>query len=238
MTTALVLVAHGTSDPAGRQAVTDLRSQVERLLPDVRVVGAYVDVQEPRLPDVVKMLARQQVRTVIVPVLLSTGYHMEVDVARAAEVSPLITAAPPLGPHPVLGEILRDRLDEAGAPPDAPVVLAAAGSSRPAAAPAVREVAARLAELRHGSVTTGFAAATPSVRDALREAGRSGGDVWVASYLLGRGYFHAELRKLDVPVTEPLGADPRIARLVCERFTAQLATPAEWSIPTRPASVA
>lgn len=232
--TTLVLVAHGTSDPSGRQTVRDLRSQVAALLPDVRVIDAYVDVQDPQLSDVVKTLGRQEVRAVLVPVLLSTGYHMEVDVERAAEISPLIAAAPALGPHPVLADILLDRLDQAGAPPDAPVVLAAAGSSRPEAAVAVREVAAQLGAHRAGPVIAGFAAAsTPSVREALVDQGRSGDDVWVASYLLGHGFFHTMLSKLGVPVTEPLGADPRIARLVAERFEAQLAVPIGLGLPAR-----
>lgn len=237
MTAALVLVAHGTSSPRGRQTVIDLRAQVATLLPGVRVLDAYVDVQEPRLSEVVQTLARKGIRTVLVPVLLSTGYHMEVDVARAAEASPLVTATPALGPHPVLAEILRDRLDEAGAPADAPVVLAAAGSSRPAAADAVREVTAHLRALRRGPVVAGFAAAQrPSVSDAIGRAGGSTGAVWVASYLLGHGFFHDTLAGLGAPLTEPLGADPRIARLVRDRFLADMGTPAEWGIPTRPAS--
>lgn len=233
--TALVLVAHGTADPHGRQTVIELRSQVARLLPGVRVLDAYVDVQAPRLPDVVESLVAEGVPTVVVPVLLSTGYHMEVDVARAAAVSPLVTAAPPLGPHPVLAEILGDRLDAAGATRSAPVVLAAAGSSRPEAAPAVREVAAQLQARRTGPVIAGFAAAaTPSVREAVRDvvheaavcrADDAAGGVWLASYLLGRGFFHSMLSRIGPPVTEPLGADPRIAGLVRDRFLACMATP-------------
>lgn len=246
--TALVLVAHGTADPRGRQTVIALRSQVARLLPGVRVLDAYVDVQRPRLPDVVDALVRQGDRTVIVPTLLSTGYHIEVDVARAAAVSPLVTAAPPLGPHPVLAQILGDRLDAAGATRSAPVVLAAAGSSRPEAADAVREVAADLQARRTGRVVAGFAAAaSPSVREAVDgavhdAAGRRAGDaadgVWLASYLLGHGFFHSMLSRIGPPVTEPLGADPRIASLVRDRFLACLATPAERAAARRPASVA
>lgn len=228
--TALVLVAHGTADPQGQRTVVDLRSQVARLLPGVQVLDAYVDVQSPLLSDVVDSLVREGVPTVVVPVLLSTGYHMEVDVARAAAVSPLVTAAPPLGPHPVLAAILGDRLDAAGAPSDASVVLAAAGSSRPEAADAVRAVAADLRALRGGPVIAGFAAAqTPSVRDAVLEVGReverSAGEVWIASYLLGHGFFHTMLGAIGPTVTEPLGADPRIAGLVRDRFLACMATP-------------
>lgn len=224
---ALVLVAHGTSDPHGQETVRVLRARLQRSLPDVRVLDAYVDVQSPRLGEIVDQLVGQRIRTIIVPVLLSTGYHMEVDVAGAASSSPLVTAAPPLGPHPVLAEILRDRLLESGATPRDNVVLAAAGSSRPEAADAVRAVADRLAQLWPGRVIAGFAAAAaPSVAEALEDATADGGRVWIASYLMGRGFFHDRLQRYDVPVTEPLGADPRIVALVRRRFHDALQAPA------------
>lgn len=216
---ALVLVAHGTSDRHGQETVRLVRARVQRSLPGVRVVAAYVDVQHPRLDDVVEQLVRDGTRTVIVPLLLSTGYHMEVDVARAADRSSLVTAAPPLGPHPLLAAVLHDRLLEAGAAPTDPVVLAAAGSSRPEAACSVRAVAEQLGALRPGRVICGFAsAATPSVPDAIASAADGKGRVHVASYLIGRGFFHTALQRHGVPVTEPIGADPRVADLVRERY--------------------
>ncbi|RNI25296.1 sirohydrochlorin chelatase [Flexivirga caeni] len=215
---ALVLVAHGTANATGQRTVLQVRAQVQRRLPGVRVVDAYVDVQLPRLRDVVDSLVREEIPTVIVPLLLSTGYHVEVDVARAA-AAPLVTAAPPLGPHPVLAQILRDRLAEAGATTSDPVVLAAAGSSRPGAALAVQVVAERLALLRPGRVTAGFASATtPSVEQAIADATTEGRRVYVASYLLGHGFFHERLRRLDARVTAPIGADRRIAELAIERY--------------------
>lgn len=226
---ALVLVAHGTSDAQGQQTVRLLRAQVQRRMPGVRVLDAYVDVQHPRLDDVVAQLVGEGVRTVVVPLLLSTGYHMEVDVARAAERSTLVTAAPPLGPHPLLADILHDRLIEAGAGPTDPVVLAAAGSSRPEAAVSVRAVAEQLGARWVGQVIAGFAsAATPSVPDAIAEVTGSGEPVHVAAYLIGRGFFHTSLQRQGVPVTEPIGADPRVTDLVCERYAA-VADTAAWT---------
>lgn len=216
---ALVLVAHGTSDRHGQETVRLLRARLQRGLPGVQVLDAYVDVQSPRLDEVVDQLVRQRIRTILVPVLLSTGYHMEVDVAGAASRSPLVTAGPPLGPDPLLAEVLRDRLLESGATPGDRVVLAAAGSSRPQAADAVRTVADQLAALWSGRVIAGFAAAaTPSVAEALEDATADGGRVRIASYLMGRGFFHDRLQRYAVPVTEPLGADPRIVTLVRRRF--------------------
>ncbi len=215
---ALVVVAHGTDNPSGQATVTRLRDRVAQLLPDVHVVDAYVDVQRPRLEEIVDSLVRQRCHTVLVPALLSTGYHVEVDIARAVETSELVTATPPLGPHPILAEILQDRLLAAGVIPGEPVVLAAAGSSRSSGVAAVRRQAQLLGELRSAPVTAAFlSAAEPLVQDALEAVG---GRVAVASYLLGHGAFHDRLRRHDAVVSEPIGADPRLAGLVRERYRA------------------
>lgn len=211
-----MVVAHGTDNPSGQATVTWLRDSVAALLPDVHVVDAYVDVQRPSLDEIVGSLVRQRFSTVIVPALLSTGYHVEVDIARAVEKSDLVTATPPLGPHPILAAILQDRLLEADVIPGEPVVLAAAGSSRPSGVAAVHRQAALLGELWSGPVTAAFlSAAEPRVQDALRVAeGRAA----VASYLLGHGAFHDRLRSHDAVIAEPIGSDPRLAGLVRERY--------------------
>lgn len=215
-----MLVAHGTNDPAGQATVIQLRELVAGLLPGVTVYDAYVDVQQPALDEVVDSLVQQRVSTVIVPLLLSTGYHVEVDIERCVASSPLVTAAPALGPHPVLAEILADRLRGAGIAPDLPVVLAAAGSSRPGGVAAVHAQAELLQALRTGPVTAAFlSAAAPSVQEAASDGAA------VATYLLGRGVFDSRLRELAARATEPIGADPRLAEIVRERYL-RVVTPA------------
>ncbi|WP_188836832.1 sirohydrochlorin chelatase [Flexivirga endophytica] len=216
---ALVLVAHGTDSPSGQATVTSLRDAVAELVPEAQVVDAYVDVQQPRLQQVVDSLVQQRIPTVIVPALLSTGYHVEVDIERAVARSELVTATPPLGPHPILAEILADRLHEAGVPPEQAVVLAAAGSSRATGVAAVRQQAEMLAALRPGTATAAFiSAAQPSVEDSLVAVRAEGGKAAVAAYLLGHGVFHDRLRSHDAVVSEPIGADPRLAELVRLRY--------------------
>ena len=216
---ALVVVAHGTDNPEGQATVTWLRDRVAALLPDIRVLDAYVDLQQPRLHDVVEPLVRQRIPTVIVPALLSTGYHVEVDIARAVAQSELVTAAPPLGPDPILTAILADRLTQAGIGPDDPVVLAAAGSSRETGVAAVRRQTQLLDASRPGPVTVAYiSAARPSVEEAVTAAGADGRRVAVASYLLGRGFFHDRLRRQDAIVSEPIGTHPKLAELVRRRY--------------------
>jgi sirohydrochlorin ferrochelatase len=154
---------------------------------------------------------------VIVPLLLSTGYHLTSDIATAA-TGPV---AGPLGPHHLLVTALLARLKQAGVPGGAAVVLAAAGSSDPKAAHQVGAQAAMLATELDVSVTAAFAASgQPSVTDAvadLREL--TGGPVAVASYLLAPGLFHDRLGQSGADwVTAPLGDHPAIAALIIDHY--------------------
>lgn len=223
MTRALVVCAHGTDNPQGQAVVRSIVAQVARRRPDLTVREAYVDVQQPELPHVVNELAAHHDSVVVVPLLLSSGFHTEVDVAQAVAAHPHAHAAPALGPHALLAKVLVDRLVDAGATLDASVVLAVAGSSRAAGATDAERMRELLAERWAGTVALGYLSARqPSVADAVRVvAAEHGGDpseVVVASYLIGPGFFHDRLGGLGARVSAPLGDDPRLAELVLRRF--------------------
>jgi sirohydrochlorin ferrochelatase len=159
---------------------------------------------------------------VVVPLLLSNGYHLSADITAAARAAG-VPVAGPLGPDPLLTHALADRLDEAGAPGDVPVVLAAAGSRDPRALADTRRQAAMLAAHRGTAVVAAFAsAASPTVEEAVAFlAGLSGGPVAVAAYLLAPGLFHDRLwLSSGIWVSAPLGGHPAVADLVVERFRA------------------
>ena len=225
----LVACGHGTRDPAGRRVLAELRLDVARARPGVEVVAASVDVQMPRLPDVVARLSAEGRESVIVPLLLSAGYHVRVDVAGAVATSGgLATAGAALGPDPVLVHVLLDRLLEAGAAPDALVVLAAAGSSDSRAVADVEQVAADLAARRGSPVLPAFlSAASPGVAEAvdrLRAARPGAGQVVVATYLLAPGDFSRRLAGAGADlVTAPLAPHPLLAELVLRRYDEALA---------------
>ncbi|MGW6006302.1 sirohydrochlorin chelatase [Oerskovia enterophila] len=182
----LVGCSHGTNDVAGQAAIRALLDDVRATRPDLDVREAFVDVQQPEVADVVTHAVAprapgegQAGQAVVVPLLLSTGFHVNVDITEA--VSPehegrgpehgAATAARALGPDPRLAQILADRLVAAGTRPHDAVVLAAAGSSRSGAARDVEAVAEHLRAHHDGPVTVGFGAmATPSVRDAVAAA--------------------------------------------------------------------
>jgi sirohydrochlorin ferrochelatase len=252
----LIACAHGTSNAQGAAEVNALRDAIAALRPGLDVREAYVDVQQPDLVDVVAGLPADPAAVapqaggepsaagasaVVVPLLLSVGYHVKVDIAKAVKSRPGTVAAAPLGPDPRLAALLDQRLREAGVTDNDAIVLAAAGSSNPNAALSVEELAGQLGDLRSNRIVPAYgASAKPSVPEAvamLREeaaggagAGESaggvsvGGRVVVASYLLAPGFFHDQLAKAGADlVTEPLLPSPVLAEIALERYDAALA---------------
>lgn len=217
----LVACAHGTRSPAGRSVVAALMDDLRRLARGTTVHEAFVDVQEPAVGPAVEDAVRDGGTAVVVPLLLSTGVHVREDIGTAVAGRPAVAAAP-LGPDQRLVEILVERLDEAGATPEDAVVLAAAGSSDPAAAIAVAEVLAGLRARWPGPVTVGYgAAASPSVAEAVARARDDGRRVVVAAYLLAPGHFHRALADAGADVvTAPLGPHPALARIAIDRYRA------------------
>jgi sirohydrochlorin ferrochelatase len=167
----------------------------------------------------------------VVPLLLSGGYHVHVDIAGAVAAAPETVAARPLGPDPRLVEVLHDRLVASGADPSDPltaVVLAAAGSSDARAVADVEDTAALLQRAWAGPVTTGYgSAASPTVPDAVAAARRTGAQrVVVGAYLLAPGHFHDKLAGAGADaVTAPLLPDERIAAVLLDRYDAAVSGP-------------
>lgn len=230
MTPTLIGCSHGTSSQRGRDAIRSILDDVRALRPDLTVVDAFVDVQEPAIDDVV-MRETAHGTAVVVPLLLSTGYHTRVDIARAVTASGgRATATLALGPHPLLADILTDRLAAVSLTPQDALVLAAAGSSDPQSAADVRATAALVSDRIAHTPHIGFAAsATPtlvdavaSARDAVCHTGvdpASGSRVVAASYVLAPGFFASLIDRSGVDVASaPLAPDPRLAQIVLERF--------------------
>lgn len=213
----LVACSHGTRDLAGQRAIDQLCADVRVWRPETTVVQAYVDVQKPELSDVLRDIEP----AVVVPVLLSSGYHVHVDVAKAvAAAGPHVRMASALGPAPELVDVLAQRLDEAGVSPDHAVVLAAAGSSDGRAVTDVERTAVDLAERLGRPVMPAFAsAADPRVDHAVAQSRSNGQPVVIASYLLAPGFFYNQLSHAHADVVAaPLLPHPAIAQLVLRRF--------------------
>lgn len=222
MTPTLVVCAHGTDDPDGRATTLAVVAAAGAALPGVDVRAAYVDVQRPSVAEAVDAAVADGRRVVVVPLLLSPGYHLEVDVAAAVARHPgRAVATGPLGPHPGLVDALLDRVAEAGAGELLPVVIGVAGSSRPAARMAGLALRHAVRERRRGPVDVGFlAAANPPLAAAVAAARTTTGlPVAVASYLVGRGFFQRRLEDCGADmIAAPLGAHPRLVDVVVERY--------------------
>ena len=219
----LVGCSHGTDSPAGRAAVRSILTGVRSAFPDLDVREAFVDVQQPPVADVVAQAVTDAGSAVVVPLLLSIGYHVHVDIAAAVDRRGA-AAAMPLGPDDRLVQILIDRLVESGADRSDAIVLAAAGSTDARAAVAVTQaVEALRAAWFGGPITVGYGAgALPRVPDAIGAARAAGADrVVVASYLLAPGFFHDRLHTAGADlVTGPMAPDARLVEIVLDRYRA------------------
>jgi sirohydrochlorin cobaltochelatase len=88
----VVLLGHGSPEPATSDEMRALRDEIAASLPGHRVAHAFLN-QEPRLEAAVADLAREGCATVrVLPVLVFTGRHMAQDVP--AEIDRLRTRHP------------------------------------------------------------------------------------------------------------------------------------------------
>ena len=218
-----LLVAHGTRNPHGVRMIGDLGAAMASVL-DETVRVAFVDVLGPAPDEVLRTLHDEP--TVLVPALLSSGYHVRADVPRyvAASGHPAVTVTAALGPSSALTRAMLDRLLEAGWRPGDHVVLAAAGTSDQHAQGDIAITAAMLSALVGSRVSIAFAAPRPgsgypSVPKAVTRARRAGASrVAVASYLLADGLFQGRLHEAGADVVgAPLGSHPAVVRLACLR---------------------
>jgi sirohydrochlorin ferrochelatase len=209
---ALVGISHGTSSPGGRRAVRGLHEAVAEAVaqrhpnatPSVRL--GHVDVEQPDVPATLATLADDE-PAVVVPLLLSAGYHVYVDLTEAVadETTRPVVLAGALGPDDRLATVLLRRLREAGLRDDDRIVLAVAGSSDRRAVDDCVDQSQRLAAASGRPVSVGYlSAAEPRLPEAVAAARADlpdGGRVVVANYLLAPGYFDDLARAAGADVT-------------------------------------
>ncbi|GAA4995057.1 hypothetical protein GCM10025734_25490 [Kitasatospora paranensis] len=177
---ALLLIAHGSRDPRHAATVDALVRQVRALRPGPTVATAYLDHCAPRIGQVAGRLGT----AVAVPLLLNRAFHAKSDIPAALRAAGAdLPLADVLGPSPLLLDALDRRLHESGLDTGSAavrartgVVLAAAGSSDPAADAATRALAADWARGRGwAGVEVAYASAAgprvPEAVAALRAAG-------------------------------------------------------------------
>ncbi|CAN5464033.1 sirohydrochlorin chelatase [soil metagenome] len=234
----LVLLAHGTADEGGRQVVYDIAAAVSRQLPATDVAVGFVDVCEPGADEVLAAYPA----AVVVPYLLTTGYHVRHDIPGAvARYGRNVSITPALGVTPEVVKAICDRVVEAqqGAPRGAggnrggsgcnressgsvdAVVLAGAGSSDVGARREVLCLAALVAASVKVPVRAGFLSGTgPPATSCVSQLRSEGARyVAVAPALLAPGYFLKKARGLDADiVSQALGVHRSLVDLVVRRY--------------------
>jgi sirohydrochlorin ferrochelatase len=213
----LILVAHGTREPAGPWEIDRIAHAVSQRI-GTSVYPSYVDVVGPTVADA---LADVRGPVVVLPAFLATGYHVRQDLpaqVAAAGSSAEVLMAPTLGPAPELAEAMLTRLREAGWRRGAPVLFSAAGSSDDTALVDLRWAAALLGRRCGQWLTPSFITTSrPLTADLCTVRQRA----FVAPYLLAPGLFHRRLAGLAVSgVAEPIGAHPCVIDLIARRYEA------------------
>ncbi len=215
--TELVTVAHGTRNAAGNRVAAELTAAAGRRL-GMASTASYVELCAPLVSDAV---AAVHGPAIVVPLLLSTGFHVRHDLPAAVSGADVALGGP-LGPDPLLAAAQVDRLVEAGAVPGRPVVMIAAGSTDPSATPDLDGATRLLAELWGAPVrlaTLSGIGVRPA--DVVRP-----GDA-VSPYLLAPGFFanraQVEALRADASVVAGvIGPHPRVVDLICQRASRML----------------
>lgn len=203
----LVTVAHGTRHTTGNDVAREItRAAGERA--GIAATAAYVELAEPLLAEVARP------GDLVVPLLLSTGFHVRQDLPAACGDAIL---GPPLGPDPLLADTQVERLREAGATPGQPVVMVAAGSRDPLATRDLVHAADLLAQTWGGRVELAtLSAHGRRIPDVVRPG------VAVSAYLLAPGFFARRVRQESLSsgaavVADVLGAHDLLVDLVVAR---------------------
>jgi sirohydrochlorin ferrochelatase len=222
---ALLAISHGTSSATGQAAVRVLVDAVVRAT-TARVLGGHVDVQQPDVPAVLASLDDEG-DAVLVPLLLSAGYHVHVDLVQEAEkVERSVAVARALGPDDRIVRLLARRLDEVGLRTGDAIVLGCAGSSDSRAVRDCFEMAKRLGIMLNCVVTVGFiSAAHPRLGEVIQKLKSwHPGRVVISTYLLAPGYFNDLAHSTDADVvSDPLlvadgKAPPELVDVVLTRY--------------------
>jgi sirohydrochlorin cobaltochelatase len=246
----LLLVGHGTRSQAGvaefGRLIERVRGRAEGSLPWVD--GGFIELSRPPVSEVVARMrpaGSAPWEVVAVPLVLTAAGHGKGDIPAALVREQVrhpglsYRYGRPLGPHPVLQDVLAARVDTAlaGTPRRGThVVLAGRGSTDPDANAEVAKVARLLWEGRgYDSVELAFISlAEPSVPAALERARKLGARrIVVAPYFLFPGIlpdrvttqscaFASRHPGLVVRTAALIGDCDELAALVLERYSEAL----------------
>jgi sirohydrochlorin ferrochelatase len=118
MTTAILLVAHGSRLDSANRDLDWLAESLATRRPADLVETAYLEIAEPDIPTAgAACVKRGASRVLLLPFFLSPGRHASLHLAEhrdlLAERFPEVSweLKPPLGRHPDLVDVIEDRID-------------------------------------------------------------------------------------------------------------------------------
>jgi cobalt transport protein ATP-binding subunit len=239
---ALVLLGHGSRDADGVDEYWTLAGALKSSAPDLLVGCGFVELAEPGVDEAIdKVVAAGAHEVVVVPLVLLAAGHLKNDgpasLARARLRHPTVHfhLARDLGIEPTMLAIAEERIRTAAGDADPEklgVALIGRGSSDPDACSDLWKVGRLLADSRGlGTIEPGFVSvARPDVTEAMERCRLLGATTIVVSpfflftgLLVQRIHDQAAVWAADHPEVTVrggphLGPDPRLARLILERY--------------------
>jgi sirohydrochlorin cobaltochelatase len=234
----LLLVGHGTVDATGVEEFVAFTARMRGML-DVDVAGGFIELSAPTVHQAWTELSERGHPTMAaVPMVLVAAGHAKGDIPAALQREVVRDPATgyvfgrPLGPHPLLQQVLEARIGEVAPAEDTAVLLVGRGSTDPDANAEICKVARLLQEGRgYDFVEPAFVSlAAPDVPAGLARCRALGARrVVVAPYFLFDGVlprrvgdqaraFAASHPDVDVRVARHIGDCPELAQLVSERY--------------------
>lgn len=116
MRRAIVLVDHGSREPEANAVLEEVAARVRERAPDRMVRFAHMELAPPSLAEAIERCVAEGARDIVVhPYFLGPGRHASNDIPRLAREAAArhegvkVRVSAPLGPHPLLADVVLER---------------------------------------------------------------------------------------------------------------------------------
>lgn len=240
----ILLVGHGSRNPAGNREIEEFTAKWRELRPDWRIDLCFIEFAEIRLDDGMDLAAKGSERVIVVPLILNAAAHVRAEIpahvykAQARHPQTTFVYAAHLGACDPVLDVLKRRLKTAMEALDVPdprstsVVLLGRGSSDRNANGEVAKIARWLQEESdHDIIDIAFTGITyPRLEGVVQRHERLGmRQVIVLPYYLFAGtliariarqmiHLEAQYPLLRFTCTDYIGFEPEITALIETRI--------------------